>query len=162
MNPELNLFNQRKFCDISSHLQTGPCVWKLENGKFKHFWSKNKFSKTKAPVIYLHLKNVVCFYINSLMQWKNRICLFQCTVVPRIPEFSPDSRLLSFEARMLMLPFVGINFLSKRNGLCWSYKGSTQICRKVFHGSEKGLRFLTKWKLKGRATPPENTLRWSV
>ena len=36
-------------------------------------------------------------------------------MVPRIPEFSPDSRLLSFEARMLMLPFVGINFLSKRN-----------------------------------------------
>ena len=87
MNPELNLFNQRKFSDISAHLQTGPCVWKLENGKFKHFWSKNKFSKTKAPVIYLHLKNVVCFYINSLKEWKNA---FVCSYVPwSKPNFGP-------------------------------------------------------------------------
>ena len=37
-----------------------------------------------------------------------------------------------------------------------------KFAKKVFHGSEKGLKLLTKKKLKGRATPPENTLRWSV
>ena len=110
MNPELNLFNQRKFSDISAHLQTGPCVWKLENGKFKHFWSKNKFSKTKAPVIYLHLKNVVCFYINSLMESKNA---FVCSNVPwsRASQSSVqileccllNSRMLSFKAEWSLL-----------------------------------------------------------
>ena len=34
---------------------------------------------------------------------RNRSCLFQC---PLIPEFSPNSGMLSFEARMLMLHVV--------------------------------------------------------
>ena len=94
VNPELDLFNQRKFCDISSHLQTRPCVWKLGNGKFKHFWSKNNFFKNKAPVIYLHLKNVVCFYINSLMESKNA---FVCSNVPWSRASQSSVQMLSFE-----------------------------------------------------------------
>ena len=66
------------------------------NWKCKHFWPKNKSFKNKTPVIYLHLKHVVCFYINPHMEFKKCIGLFQCTVVPRIPEFSPDSSILAF------------------------------------------------------------------
>ena len=79
-------------------------------------------------------------------------------MVPRIPEFSPDSRLLSFEARMLMLPCVCNNFLSKRNGLCWSYKGNSQICRKVFHGNRLEIINKIEAKRASNATREHTTL----
>ena len=74
--------------------QTG-FLW-LEIGKFEHFWRK-QFIKNISPVICLHL-----FLHKFSYGIKNSSCLLQC---PLIPEFSPNSRMLSFEARMLMLSF---------------------------------------------------------
>ena len=59
-----SVFNQRKFCGISSHLETGPLVG---NWKMWAFLAKKSF-KNESPVTLLHLKYVVCFYINPLME----------------------------------------------------------------------------------------------
>ena len=147
------------FCRICKR---GPSGWK--SGKFEHFWRK-QFLKNKSPVIFLHLKYVVCFHINPLMESKIAVV---CSNVPLIPEFSPNSRMLSFEARMLMLsfysPVVCVSFRAKWILLQWQVKQSNLW--KCISWKRKRLEKINKIEAKRASNATRelnvNTLRWSV
>ena len=82
----------------------------MEIGKFEHFWRK-QFLKNKSPTIFLHLKYVFCFYINPLTESKIAVV---CSNVPLIPEFSPNSGMLSFgdhDANVVILQLHGVYFV---------------------------------------------------
>ena len=134
-------------------MQTGP-LW-LEIGKFEHFCRK-QFLKNKSPVIFLHLKYVVCFYINPLMESKIAVV---CSSVPLIPEFSPNYGMLSVEARMLMLSFysptVSNSFKAKWIFPQWQVKPSN--LQKCISWRQKRLEVISKIEAK-RASRPW----WSV
>ena len=136
----------------------------MEIGKFEHFWRK-QFLKNKSPVIFLHLKYVVCFFTEIILWIKNRSCLFQS---PLIPEFSPNSRMLSFEARMLMLSFhsrtVCISLKAEWIVLQWQLKQSNlQNC---ISWKRKRLEIINRIEAKSASSATRelnvNTLRWSV
>ena len=143
-------------------MQTGP-LW-LEIGKFEHFCRK-QFLKNKSPVIFLHLKYVVCFYINPLMESKIAVV---CSSVPLIPEFSPNYGMLSVEARMLMLSFysptVSNSFKAKWILPQWQVKQSN--LQKCISWKRKRLEIINKIEAKRASSATRelnvNTLRWSV
>ena len=127
----------------------------MEIGKFEHFCRK-QFLKNKSPVIFLHLKYVVCFYINPLMESKIAVV---CSSVPLIPEFSPNYGMLSVEARMLMLSFysptVSNSFKAKWILPQWQVKPSN--LQKCISWRQKRLEVISKIEAK-RASRPW----WSV
>ena len=136
----------------------------MEIGKFEHFWRK-QFLKNKSPVIFLHLKYVVCFYINPLMESKIAVV---CSSVPLIPEFSPNYGMLSVEARMLMLSFysptVSNSFKAKWILPQWQVKQSNLWKR--ISWKRKRLEIINKIEAKRASSATRelnvNTLRWSV
>ena len=81
-------------------------------------------------------------------------------MVPRIPEFSPDSRLLSFEARMLMLPCVCINFSFKAEWSLLKLQGKHSNLQKGISWKRNRLEIFNKIEAKraSNATREHNTL----
>ena len=136
----------------------------MEIGKFEHF-CRTQFLKNKSPVIFLHLKYVVCFYINPLMESKIAVV---CSSVPLIPEFSPNYGMLSVEARMLMLSFhsltVSNSFKAKWILPQWQVKQSNLW--KCISWKRKRLEIINKIEAKRASSATRelnvNTLRWSV
>ena len=145
----------------------------MEVGKFEHFWRK-QFLKKKSPAIFLHLKYVFCFYINPLTESKIAVV---CSNVPLIPEFSPNSGMLSFEARMLMLSFEArmlmLSFYSST--VCISFKAKWILSQwqvkqsnlwKCISWKRKRLEIINKIEAKRASSATRelnvNTLRWSI
>ena len=143
-------------------MQTGS-FW-LEIGKFEHFWRK-QFLKNKSPAIFLHLKYVFCFYINPLTESKIAVV---CSNVPLIPEFSPNSRMLSFEARMLMLSFYSrtVCILLKAEWIVPQWQVKQSNLQKCISWKRKRLEIINKIDAKRTSSATRelnvNTLRWSV
>ena len=135
-----SVFNQRKFVVFHRICKRGPSSWKLEN--LNIFW-RQKFIKNESLVICLHLKYVVCFCINFLVESKIAVV---CSNVP-----SSQSLVQILECCLLRPGCQCYNFTaprcefrSKRNAFYRSGKWNNQIYGNIYHGSEKGLRWLTK------------------
>ena len=159
MNPVLNLYSiKESLWYFVAFANGGRLVgnWKI--------WRK-QFLKNKSPAIFLHLKYVFCFYINPLTESKIAVV---CYNVPLIPEFSPNSGMLSFEARMLMLSFysytVCISFKAKWILPQWQVKQSNLWKR--ISWKRKRLEIINKIEAKRASSATRelnvNTLRWSV
>ena len=161
MTSVLNLCSiKESFVVFRRIYKRGLSGWKLKN---LNIFGEN-ILKNKTHVIYVHLKYVVCFFINPLMELKKSSCLFQCTVVPPIPEFSPDSRMLSLEARMLMLPCVCTSFKAK--WILLKLQGKKSNLQKGILWKQKRLEIVNKIEVKRASNATRelnaNTLRWSV
>ena len=82
------------------------------------------------------------------------------------PEFSPDSRMLSFEARMLMLPCVCIIFSFKAKWILLKVQGKKSNLQKGILWKQKRLEIVNKIEVKRASNATRelnvNTLRWSV
>ena len=156
-----SVFNQRKFVVFRRICKRGPSSWKLEN---LNIFGENNLQRINLPLSFYIWNTWFVFYINPLMESKNSSCLFQFLLI----QFSPNSRMLSFEARMLMLSFysptVCISFKAKCILPQWQVKQSNLW--KCISWKRKRLEIINKIDAKRASSATResnvNTLRWSV
>ena len=106
------------------------------------------------------MKHVVCFYINPYMEFKKRIGLFQCTVVPRIPEFSPDSSMLAFWGQDANVTKRVNKFSFKAKWFLLKSQGKQSNSQKGISWKRKRLKIVNKIEAKrtSNATREHTTL----
>ena len=154
-------------CSIKESFVVFRCIYKrgLSGWKLKNLnIFGEKILKNKTHVIYVHVKYVVCFFINPLMESKKAVVCSNVPWSPRLPEFSPDSRMLSLEARMLMLPCVCTSFKAK--WILLKLQGKKSNLQKGILWKQKRLEIVNKIEVKRVSNATRelnvNTLRWSV